>query len=66
MSKNENNTEPLAFGAKEAAKLLGVSRRTVQRLAKAGEIPHRKVGKLLLFSPRTLREWMDASPLCQS
>ena len=63
---NEPHPEPLALDAKAAAKLLGVSRRTVQRWAAAGQIPHKKMGKLLLFSPRTLKDWMDSSPLCQS
>ncbi len=62
MKANENETqERLALDAKAAAKLLGVSRRTVQRWAAAGQIPHKKMGKLLLFSPRALKDWLDKS-----
>ena len=53
------NEARIAIKAHEAAKLLGISRRTVQMLAKRGEIPHRRIGKLYLFSPRVLQEWMD-------
>lgn len=50
---------PIAIKAHQAAKLLGISRRTVQLLAKRGEIPHRRIGKLYLFSPIALQEWMN-------
>lgn len=56
-----NTPTPIAIKAHEAAKLLGISRRTVQLLAKRGEIPHRRIGKLYLFSPIALQEWMNAN-----
>ena len=36
--------EPLAVNSREAAKLLGVSERTLQKLAKEGKIVCKKVG----------------------
>lgn len=36
--------------AKEAAELMGVSRKTVYNLCNSGALPYRKVGHTLLFS----------------
>ncbi len=66
MNRIENVNEPLAITCREAAAMLKVSRRTLQRWCAEGVVPHRRQGKILLFSPRKLREWMDNSPLCQS
>jgi excisionase family DNA binding protein len=42
--------------ATEAAKLLGVGTRTIQRLAKAGELPCTKLGTLLRFNRAAIDE----------
>ncbi len=52
-----------AINTREAAELLGMSRRKVQLMAKHGQLPHRKAGKMLLFSPRQLREWVEGGYL---
>lgn len=41
----------------EVAALLAVSRRTVQRLAESGELPHIRVGSQLRFSAASLADW---------
>ncbi len=54
--------EPITIRSRAAARLLGVSMRTLQDWCQKGIIPHRKEGKILLFSPRVLREWADSGP----
>ena len=40
------------------AELLGLGRNTVYDAASRGEIPHRRVGKRLLFSRTAVLEWL--------
>ncbi len=49
--------EPI--GAEEAAKMLGVTSRTVIKLAERREIPGFRVGKLWKFYPSDIREYID-------
>ena len=48
------------FGAEEAAKMLGVTPRTVTRLAERGEIPGFRVGKLWRFRSSDIREFIES------
>ena len=45
--------------AEEAAKMLGVTARTVTRLAERGEIPGFRVGRLWRFRPSDIREYIE-------
>lgn len=60
--------EPLAVDAVGAAKLLGLSSKTVRALAAAGTLPCKRIGGKhgrLLFSVAKLREWIDSNePVC--
>jgi excisionase family DNA binding protein len=49
--------EPI--GAEEAAKMLGVSSRTVIKLAERRELPGFRVGKLWKFYPSDIREYIN-------
>jgi excisionase family DNA binding protein len=49
--------EPI--GAEEAARMLGVTSRTVIKLAERREIPGFRVGKLWKFYPGDIREYID-------
>ncbi len=49
--------EPI--GAEEAAKMLGVSSRTVIKLAERGELPGFRVGKLWKFRPSDIRDFIE-------
>ena len=44
----------------EAAELLGVSRWLLLQEIKRGDIPHKRIGRRLVFSRRRLLEWMEA------
>jgi excisionase family DNA binding protein len=43
----------------EAAELLGVSRWLLLQETKRGHIPHKRIGRRLIFSRHRLLEWMD-------
>jgi excisionase family DNA binding protein len=49
--------EPI--GAEEAAKMLGVTSRTVIKLAERREVPGFRVGKLWKFYPSDIRDYID-------
>jgi excisionase family DNA binding protein len=53
---------PEILTPQEAADFLRVSLLTVQRQAKAGRLPGRRVGKEWRFSRTVLTEWMAAGP----
>ena len=44
----------------EAAKLLGVSRRTLQRWCAERDVPHYKVAGAVLFDPTELEDYVQA------
>ena len=43
----------------QVADLLGLGRNTVYDAANRGEIPHRRVGRRLLFSRTAVLEWLQ-------
>lgn len=43
----------------QVADLLGLGRNTVYEAANRGEIPHRRVGRRLLFSRTAVLEWLQ-------
>lgn len=51
--------EPLAVGATEAARLLGVSRPTLYQLLNRQDFPSFRVGSRVLISVAGLQEWID-------
>src|ERR687892_3906 len=60
--RGEMADEPEILTAQEAADFLRVPLLTVQRQAKAGRLPGRRVGKQWRFARSVLLEWMAAGP----
>lgn len=59
-----DTNEPLAVDAERAAELLSLSSKTVRALAKAGKLPHKRIGGRLLFPVDALRAWAnDPAPV---
>ena len=63
MSDLENDvlTVPEVLSATQAARFLGLGRNALYDGAARGEIPHRRVGKRLLFSRAALLAWLSCS-----
>jgi len=53
--------KPLILTADEAAKLLGICRRTLSKKSADGQIPHFKIGKVVRFHLGELRKYMERS-----
>lgn len=53
--------EPLAVNTSEAARLLGVSERTVHNLVKRGKIVCKKVGWRSIFPIASLKAFLESS-----
>lgn len=58
-TRNESPA-PLALGPRDAAKALGISERLLWSRTKAGEVPHRRIGKRVLYPVRLLNEWLES------
>lgn len=55
-----SHTDPMLVGMADAAKMLGISTRTLWTLTNSGEIPHARIGRRVLLNVAALREWVDA------
>lgn len=56
-----DDPRPLAVRPGEAARLLGLSERTIRSLVASGEIPSRKVGAARLIPYADLERWLQQS-----
>ena len=56
---DRHDLAPLAVRPHEAARILGMSERTLWTLTKQGGLPHFKVGRLVLYSVDALRQWVN-------
>ena len=50
----------LALSARDAARALGICRRTLHTLTQEGDLPVVRVGRRLLYRPESLRAWLAA------
>ena len=57
--KLEPRTPCLAMRAREAAKAIGVSERTLWQWTQDGYVPHIRRGKVVLYPVDALREWLN-------
>jgi len=58
-TNTENAIEPLAVDTKVAARLLGVSERTVVSLAKKGSIIKKKIGWRSLYTMASIKHFLE-------
>jgi len=49
---------PLALRPREAAKKLGISPRLLWAKTQAGEVPHVRIGRRIIYPVQQLREWL--------
>jgi len=50
--------QPLALRPKDAAKALGIGERLLWSKTAAGEIPHFRIGRAVLYPIEKLRDWL--------
>jgi excisionase family DNA binding protein len=55
---NPNEPERLLVSARNAARMLGISTRTLWTLTRCGGIPCVRIGARVLYSADTLRKWI--------
>ncbi len=66
MSEHNNGQfEPLLNDAEAAGFLGGLHPKTVQRMARKGEIPHYRVGKHYRYRASELNDWLVLHSSCQ-
>lgn len=59
---NQNNGIPtpvLALRPKEAAKALGIGERKLWAMTNAGELPHARIGRAVVYPVRELQQWLS-------
>lgn len=59
MTQDEHSDESWALRAKEVQRMLNIGRNTLYELVKKGKIPHKHIGRILLFPRRPLQEWLE-------
>lgn len=59
MADRTRQRDPEAMTADEVAALLGVDRQTVYDYAGRGEIPHRRLGRRILFGRQAILAWLN-------
>lgn len=57
-------TEKEVLNVDEVASLLGVHRQTVYDYAGMGELPHRRLGRRIIFSRRAVLAWLEQGNGC--
>lgn len=55
-----SHTDPMLVGMNEAARMIGVSPRTLWSMANAGELPTVRIRRRVLFNVPALRDWVNA------
>ena len=56
---DSSSADPLLVDGREAARLLGVSRRTLWTLTSNGTVPHVRIGRLVKYSPIDLQAYVE-------
>lgn len=62
-SPSRDQPTPLAIRPRTAARMLGVSERTLWSMTKRGEIPHARVGRGVLYPWAELVRWLEDKTL---
>ncbi len=51
----------LALNATEAARLIGISRRLLWTWTNCGKVPHKRIGKRIVYPRVALESWLNES-----
>ena len=55
----ETTTTKMAYTKKEVEEMMGVTRKTVEKWQNEGRISFSQIGKIVLFSPEDIQEFLD-------
>jgi len=60
MKRNQDDSNAVSLGLRprEAAKALGIGERLLWSMTNAGEIPHLRIGRAIVYPVDMLRDWM--------
>jgi len=60
MKRNQDDSNAVSLGLRprEAAKALGIGERLLWSKTNAGEIPHLRIGRAIIYPVGMLRDWM--------
>lgn len=54
------SSENKLIGIKELAKIAGVSVSTINRVKRAGKLPHHKIGKRVVLTPEDVTQFIES------
>ena len=57
--RNEHTIEPMLLTARQAARILSISERTLWSLTKDRQIPAVRIGRAVRYDPGDLRRWIN-------
>ena len=58
MDSGEKAENPI-MRADEVRKMLGIGRNTLYNWCEQGIIPHKRIGRVILFSRKRIQEWLE-------
>ncbi len=56
----DSSTLPRLLTAKDVSTQTGIPQESVYRFAKAGLIPHVRIGRAVRFSPKAIEAWIES------
>ena len=59
--KASEGAPQLGLSMGQAARAIGISERSLWTLANSGRIPHKRIGRRIVFSVDELRRWLAAA-----
>jgi len=59
--RTEQTIEPLLLTARQTARMLAISERSLYSLTKAGNLPAVRIGRSVRYDPDDIRAWIDAA-----
>lgn len=57
---------PEVLTVDQVAEMLGLGKNTVYEAASRGDIPHRRVGRRLIFSRTAVLDWLQCKPAVEA
>lgn len=59
--KSEVSAERLAYSIKDIMKMTGLARGTIDKEIRAGNLPHKRVGRKIIIPADGFKQWLEAS-----